>query len=166
MRDREKEIKKRETWTLREMDLQGVREWGNLWSRVLLFLYTWECTAGGKEGNGVQMYCIKHRGLNFNRYITMRSPAALPFQTSKPPSTFLTLPATAPPPPPLLPTHTHLPDSPFLALISAACPVFFFSLSVAEGCIHFTLLTLFSFVLRAQQVSGFASKLWPPLNCD
>ena len=82
------------------------REWGNLRSRVLLFLYTWECTAGGKEGNGVQMYCIKHRGLNFNRYITMRSPAALALQTSKPPSTFLTLPATAPPP--LLPTHIYL----------------------------------------------------------
>lgn len=99
----------------------GCREWGNLWSRVLLCLYTWGCTAGGKEGNGVQMFCIKSRTLNFNRYITVRSPAALPSQRSKPPSTFLTLLATA------TPSHQNtLSDSPFLFLITAACPMLFF----------------------------------------
>lgn len=112
-------------------------EWGNLWSWVSLFLYAWECTAGGKEGNGVQMYCIQHRALNFNRYIMMCSPAALLFQTSKPP-TFLTLVATAPPSPFLLPAHT--PDYHFLI---HQYPLLFFSFSLAVGCINFTFI-LFS----------------------
>lgn len=38
---------------------------------------------GEKRGNGLQMLCIKHRGLNFNRYVTTRSPAALPFPNIK-----------------------------------------------------------------------------------
>lgn len=76
-----KRDKKRETWTLREMNVEGergVREFmvSGLIVPVHVRVHSW-----GKEGNGVQMYCIQHTGLNFNRYITKRSL----FPTSKPP---------------------------------------------------------------------------------
>lgn len=120
-RERERD-EKREAPTLREMDGEGAREFTalHLIVHVHVRVHSW----GGKRGNGLQMLCIKHRGQNFNRYITTRSPAALPPQTSKPPSTFLTLLATDAHPHPLQP-----PLSP-----SNICSL----LSVAVGRVHFT----------------------------